>query len=72
MPQAYAARRRRNEPEGRRIKLYLIPSSALEASYGGPGLHSFSEGGLGGTVLCQVDHATSDLSGKPGAIQFEL
>jgi len=32
--------------EGRRINVYLIPSSARPASYGGPALRSFSEGGL--------------------------
>ena len=31
---------------GRRINAYLIPSSARQASYGGPALRSFSEGGL--------------------------
>ena len=32
--------------KGRRINVYLIPSYARQASYGGPALRSFSEGGL--------------------------
>jgi len=32
--------------KGRRINVYVIPSSARRASYGGPALRSFSEGGL--------------------------
>ena len=31
---------------GRRINVYLIPSFARQASYGGLALHSFSDGGL--------------------------